>query len=309
MTDWNWFFSSLAQSVAAIVGVLAAFMIARLLNSQAQFAQNAARTDELLTGAERLRDAAAIRYFPWYNARTNEDATSRAIRSMNEELSAEERYQKAGFSRYTAREDALRAIADSIAEAKAIEAARERRERTGAFGLTQAMLNIPSMKDVMASSAVDQQRLEEGDEIQRLGVEIKHHIRQVEGHLVRLNGNPERSAVVTASLGACALLFYIGVIYPLSFLPIQSGGGFNLSIEAFFEILGSLRGSLLAIVAIVFSGLLLVLYRANEALRHDETRLTRLNEAISLGWYSKYFQVAAENDAANFAARSNAPEN
>ena len=31
VSDWNWFFSSLAQSVAALVGVLAAFMIARLL--------------------------------------------------------------------------------------------------------------------------------------------------------------------------------------------------------------------------------------------------------------------------------------
>lgn len=35
--DWNWFFSSVAQSAAAMVGVIAAFLIAKVLSNQAAF--------------------------------------------------------------------------------------------------------------------------------------------------------------------------------------------------------------------------------------------------------------------------------
>ncbi|MDP9176757.1 MAG: hypothetical protein M3O61_03665 [Gemmatimonadota bacterium] len=76
MTDWNWFFSSLAQSVAALVGVTAAFLIARLVNSQSDFAHARARTEELLVGADRLRDAAKARYFDWYIEQALEVALS-----------------------------------------------------------------------------------------------------------------------------------------------------------------------------------------------------------------------------------------
>ena len=38
--DWNWFFSSVAQSAAAIVGILAAFIITKILNSQTEYNHN-----------------------------------------------------------------------------------------------------------------------------------------------------------------------------------------------------------------------------------------------------------------------------
>ena len=32
--DWNWFFSSLAQSTAAIVGLIGAFVFTKMVNSE-----------------------------------------------------------------------------------------------------------------------------------------------------------------------------------------------------------------------------------------------------------------------------------
>ena len=68
--DWNWFFSSAAQAIAALVGVLGAFLISRLLNNEAAHARNRARTRDLLRSAEQLADRAKARRFQWFNDRS-----------------------------------------------------------------------------------------------------------------------------------------------------------------------------------------------------------------------------------------------
>jgi hypothetical protein len=45
--DYNWFFSSLAQSAAAIVGILGGFTITKILSNQAVFSQNKKQLKEL----------------------------------------------------------------------------------------------------------------------------------------------------------------------------------------------------------------------------------------------------------------------
>jgi cytosine/uracil/thiamine/allantoin permease len=52
--DWNWFFSSLAQSVAALVGIFAAFVITKIINNQSDFARKATRIREIISTSEKL---------------------------------------------------------------------------------------------------------------------------------------------------------------------------------------------------------------------------------------------------------------
>lgn len=61
--DWNWFFSSLAQSVAALVGVFAAFIITKIINNQAEFQRKNLRLRELLSISAKYRDALSGRSF------------------------------------------------------------------------------------------------------------------------------------------------------------------------------------------------------------------------------------------------------
>lgn len=58
--DWNWFFSSLAQSTAAIVGFFGAFVIARILSNQEIFSKKRNRLKELLCSAEALKQDAEL---------------------------------------------------------------------------------------------------------------------------------------------------------------------------------------------------------------------------------------------------------
>ena len=75
--DWNWFFSSLAQSVAALVGIFAAFIITKIINNQGEFQRKNARLKELLSLSAKYRDALSDRSFDWYNERRLEYALER----------------------------------------------------------------------------------------------------------------------------------------------------------------------------------------------------------------------------------------
>ncbi len=72
--DWNWFFSSLAQSVAALVGIFAAFIITKIISNQSEFQRKNSRLRELLSVSAKYRDALSYRSFDWYNEHTLNDA-------------------------------------------------------------------------------------------------------------------------------------------------------------------------------------------------------------------------------------------
>lgn len=53
--DWNWFFSSLAQSAASITGILGAFIIAKISSTQTDFSEKKKSLKELLAVAEKIK--------------------------------------------------------------------------------------------------------------------------------------------------------------------------------------------------------------------------------------------------------------
>lgn len=83
--DWNWFFSSLAQSVAALVGIFAAFIITKIINNQGEFQRKNARMKELLSVSAKFRDALSDRSFDWFNERRLEYALERLESTAGDE--------------------------------------------------------------------------------------------------------------------------------------------------------------------------------------------------------------------------------
>jgi hypothetical protein len=95
------------------------------------------------------------------------------------------------------------------------------------------MVCMESLEGVRLENPVRRQMYEqEREAIRRLVVEINNHLHAVEEHLQAIQQNPEASRVVTVVLVTILLLFGVGVIYPLSFLPVHSGGPGPLSLGA-----------------------------------------------------------------------------
>jgi hypothetical protein len=303
--DWNWFFSSLAQSVAALVGVVGAFLISSLLNNQATYARNRSRTRELLREGDRLSDAVASRDFQWYNKQTLRYALEEiedAAREADEIGSPEDYYESYDLPVYLPKEQSLQAIERTLEE----ERERRRREamerQVGSMGLGPASsgfrLPLPpaTMAGVRLENQAHRQMYEqEAEAIRQLVVGIKSHLRAVEEHVQAIQQNPEASRVVRVVLLAILLLFGVGVIYPLSFLPVPPVGPGPLSLGAFFQILFSLRGLLLMLTSGVFTALVGYLWRLNQGLRHPVREVEDLRARLNPATYSEYLQVRIEN--------------
>lgn len=110
--DWNWFFSSFAQSSAAIVGIFGAFLITKILNNQALFSQKNSRAKDVIVECKRVMDLSKNRYFNWYNEHINKEEYEKLRKMLKKgsDLSATELYSELNFSIFTPKDDVVQNI-------------------------------------------------------------------------------------------------------------------------------------------------------------------------------------------------------
>ena len=62
-TDWNWFFASFAQCAAALIAIIAAFIISKLLGEAEKGEIHNSKIDELIIRYNDLFKRISARYF------------------------------------------------------------------------------------------------------------------------------------------------------------------------------------------------------------------------------------------------------
>jgi hypothetical protein len=306
--DWNWLFSSVAQSVAAIVGIFGAFVITTLTGNQSEFSRKRARTADLLAESDRLADSAESRYFAWYNKRTLKNALQsfrENLKTEDEFRSASEYYLEYSFPEFMEKEEVLAEIDATVeTERRRRQARKNPTEHPTSPGGLRSLMSLPSIpqipgaREILSENSLRQEYEQEREAINRLVVEVRHHVRVVSSHARTLENNPERSSAITLSVVAILLLFWTGVIYPLSFLPVGIGDAPHLSFAAFFEILVSLKGVVLSLATFLFSSLMLALGFLNRRLRYDPAEVQSLQARTKFGFYSPYLGNTVKNETA-----------
>jgi flagellar biosynthesis protein FlhB len=96
--------------------------------------------------------------------------------------------------------------------------------------------------------------------------------------------------LISISIIAVILLFFAGVIYPLSFVPLDPNLEISLSFSAFWDTLFSLKGLLLTLISLIFCGLMVVFIYINYKLKHKNEILDELQKYSYIGNYSIYFK-------------------
>lgn len=312
-TDWNWFFSSVAQSAAAIVGIFGAFIVTKILANQSAYAEKSRRIQELITFGEKLVDATSRLAFEWYHkydsASKIEDLEKLLEKEATEE--SESLYEKLRFSPYIAKADVLQ----KISQVKSDREERLQREREESRSQVEQArkLGIGSLFSMSAKSSLisglnsslhlQPQLTKERDEIDEMYTEVKHHAHVVSDFHSLVVSHPESSALITASLVLILTLFFAGVIYPLSFMPLPIDWKPSLSFSKILSFLFSLRGALLAVISVLFSTMLVMFFAINIRMRYPQELLEQLEQYKHLSKYSKYFANRAENVAQRSAAR------
>lgn len=187
--DWNWFFSSSAQSAAAIVGIFAAFIITKIVNNQSEFSHKNNQINKLISNSIRLEDEANNRYFDWYCERTLENefrSLKRRFEEDGEILSPEQYYDDLDFPEFVEKDKVLSEIRHKI---DIHQKPPSRVSQRFPFDMTTP-INIP------AEPSISHQLVEERDLIYKLIADTEHHIRDLRDFLSVIKNNPESSSLI-----------------------------------------------------------------------------------------------------------------
>jgi hypothetical protein len=289
LMDWNWFFSSLAQSTAAIVGIFGAFVFAKIISNEAEYNRKLSKLRELKNRAARLVDEAHNRYFHWYNQQVEEEEVDHLIERFDEPtalLTPEEYLDELNFSPYVPVEETLALIREKVDEENQI------RLNPSPSTYIDPLMRLPVDPSSIHIRSLRRAKIEEERvAIKQLRVEVDDHIRFTKGFFEEVRRNPESSDMISKSILASILLFFVGVIYPLSFMPIPTGSqpSPSVSFDAILASFFSLRGILLLSVSVIFSGVMLAFFILNKNLSYPSSDLMELERLMSMETYSSYF--------------------
>lgn len=279
--DWNWFFSSVAQSTAAIVGIFSGFIITKILNLQTEYSRNCRLIDEFLNDSEKFIDIAKDDLFDKYNKLTLENGLRDLfplIQREKRELSCEELYDKGGYSIFISKSEVMEQIKNKLDRLQKGDIAEDELSERIVPIMEEDMIN--KMKESLINKTN----------------EIRHHVRRLSTFLNNIYIKGETSRLITISIISCLCLFYVGVIYPLHFLPTKSDITITYSISEIFYYLCSRSGIILIIISFIFTLIMIVFLIINEDLRYPIKKIIKLNEYKKIENYSKYIKAYVENN-------------
>lgn len=289
--DWNWFFSSVAQSLAALVGITAAFVITTVVANQAEFSQKSARAAELLEASRTLADRLKGRYFDWHNKRK----LSSLLGSVKHRVeggaprNAVSLYEQLDVPRYLPRDVVLKALDEELTRLDRPKPKVEHR-------FDPALL-MPSMSSDLADKVE-----EEGELIEQLVIETNSHARLV-GQFVRtVENNPQDPPILRLAIVALLALFFVGVVFPLFMLPVPTmipyGEAPAFPAGIAWSRLISPKGLILCFSSFIFTGVCLSFYVVSTRLRYTRETVAELERFSNPAAYSRYLGIRIENDAA-----------
>jgi len=319
--DWDWFFSSLSQSSAALVGIFGAFIVAKVLSNQATFSEKSGKISQLLAGAEKLKSRIDGDEFEFYNDRKFIEARAH-IQSflLDSGLDPEAIYHRAYFSPYTDRKDALFEIRRLMKEFdRANDAAyEEEQEQRDQEQYEADMLNqqeqFGTFYEPLSGQASNQLQEAEGEaerrafkrqkkakkRINRWLREVTEYSSSVGNLFASTSKNPESSWQIAWSLFLLVTLFFIGVVLPLTYMPTgETSNGvtpiFSLVLASFFQSGPSIRVFLIVAISIIFLLIVASFIFLNSKLKYDINALEKLKKFSEIGSYSKYFFELEKN--------------
>ncbi|KYQ83280.1 hypothetical protein AWW72_14885 [Acinetobacter sp. NRRL B-65365] len=301
--DWNVFFSTISQTAGAIVGIFSAFLITKIVSNQTTYSQKQDQAADCIAKSKKLVNESSIRYFHWYGERKADEAIGKISDDYSETKviqTAEYYFDIAKFSPFESRSDSLAIIQKEIAKIEELKRIEDERIMSSKNSISSGFSYLTPVYTQMPriiNQGLGTQLLEERDLIDDLFVRIQYQA-DVNNNLHKdLENNTESSTLISISILAMILLFFTGVIYPLSFLPMLSGSEISLTISAFWDLLFSLKGALLVVISVIFGGLMIVFLHANYKLKYSQELKDELKKYSDPRNYSSYFKNYVDNSA------------
>ena len=321
--DWNWFFSSLSQSAAAIVGIFGAFIITKIFSNQSVFVAKNTKLKELLVQAQRISDNANGFNVGWYNDNFDKPGYRDFPSALEEkfpmgenldEVTEEflENYiEKETFSKYSEVEGVkkkLRAIAADIFEANikkrqeheaAYKAHAEflKGRESGLAGVGRTLSNMVMVTQVQPRTPFvslndipwDLMRAR-NDDFNESYREAKHHSRVALEFLGSIKNDPESPSQISWALALVLCIFFIGVIYPLSFLPAAGAPQLGYSFSLIYQHVVSFKGFLLGLISTAFTIIVALFFNTHAKMKYSAADVQEIERLTDTKNYCAHFK-------------------
>lgn len=296
--DWNVFFSTISQTSGAIVGIFAAFLITKIVSNQSDFSKLKSEATHHLIDSETAESEAKTRYFDWYNKVKRDEAIdsleydvlkSRTVPNVTECIS---KYKSSPFDDLESLKVIITNKLSTLSE-KLDEERRRKEAMVSILGSTFSPALISSLTRI--TNLNNDSISEERELIDQLIIKIERQAKKNEALSLELKEGGDSVNLVTCSIVAVLILFFAGVIYPLSFLPWEQGKEISLSASAFWDILFSLQGFMLLLISIIFSALMMVFLVINMKLKHSVDVIDKITHYSDISNYSPHLANYKKN--------------
>lgn len=288
--DWNWFFSSFCQSAAALIGIIAAFIISRLLGLSEKIEGTISHFDNLVIEANRIITSISKRHFIWYtktNIKYDSDLKDAIRKGEFDNLSEAEILEKI----YSADNRLFRddnAVMDSFKNLYDKVKPKEKK-----FGNGLSMINTPLDLDIPPVGLWDKLSAEK-EAINQLEIESKTIIQHFEHNLQDLQSYDNTIRPLQVIIVLLMIAFPLTVIYPLHFMPVGTNEKITLTINPLevWSLLLSFKSAMLFIFFITIEGIfcyfLILINQLNKMLMI--AKQNNSDDLRNIENYSKYFK-------------------
>lgn len=273
--DWNIFFSSLVQCTAAIVGILGAFMISKIISREEEYYRIDENLDRLLMDINKQKEVNENLHITWYN-----DISTEFIRNQNvyyklthkleySEKNAEDVIREFMFSPFQPVNTVKKIVKKDLKEKISKNISGE---------------EFPDAELIVLYNRERDNILSELANSNSLAAQSVHLLNQTKQFTMIRNAY---NVIIVANI----FLFLIGVIYPLSLLPLPAGETGNIML---FDFTG-LKTVLLGIISLVYLFVSVYFFIKNRKLVIDGNKTNELHKHLLIDNYLQAFKFYRQN--------------
>jgi hypothetical protein len=281
--DWNWFFSSFCQSAAALIGIIGAFIISRLLGLGEKISGTILQFDKYVIESNKIISSISNRRFHWYTktmVRYNDDIKEGIKNGDFENLTKEEIINK-----ILKADKRLYKVDNAIIES--FEELYKKHKPTPKGGFA----TFPQID--LYPEGIWARTNQEKDNINQLEVEANSLIEYFHQNLQELNSFENTIKPLKIIIKMLMIAFPLTVIYPLHFMPIATNQNPEITfkiitiIESFF----TLKFFLLSVFFLTIEGIFYYFLTLTNELTKSlkDAKENNSDDLRDTKYYSEYF--------------------
>jgi hypothetical protein len=254
--DWNWFFSSFSQSAAALLGIIGAFIISRLIGIDEKSKVQASDFSDLVISYNKIKESLSVRKYAWVNRvfiKYDDDIIKQIKNRDYENLTEAEiltKLYEQDSRLYNDDSSIMDAFNKLYEEHKPKE---EPKRKPGEIYVTHDPLPLLNFPPEGTWDKIGDER----DLINHHFIEAAELIRKFNKHLQGIGNFSNSLSSISIIIWIIIISFPFLVIYPLHFLPLEIGKQPILTYDLISIIKNSmtLQNILLAIFMVSIEGI------------------------------------------------------